>query len=673
MRQSDPLFDEITIGGLRLRNRIVSTSHEPAYSENGLPTRRYLSYHVEKARGGVGLTMVGGSAIVSRDSTPSFGNLQVWKDEIVPPLHALSDAVHAEGAAVMIQLTHLGHRTSNYSGDWVPALSASAVREPAHRAFTRAAREADLNRVADDFVSAAERCRSAGLDGIELMAYGHLLDSFWSPLWNYRDDEYGGSLENRLRFPLRVIRAVRQAAGTTMLLGIRMTFDEERPDGLSRGEALQIADRIVGEGIDFVSVIKGTIGRDAELAKVIPTMGSPGAPHLEFTGEIRRALNVPVMHAARIADVATARYAVAEGLVDLVGMTRALIADPHLPRKVRAGREDDIRPCVGASMCIDGIYASGAAYCIHNASTGRETDLPHVPQLAALSRRVGVVGAGPAGLEAARVAAERGHQVTVFEAANRAGGQLLLAASSVRRRDLIGIVDWRLAELRRLGVELQLNHYAGPDDLLGAFDTVIVASGGMPRLAAPSVENRHLLTDTWDVLTGRRVGERVVVYDDHGGHPALDAAERLLRSGVQVEFVTPERTVAPEIGSLVSAAYLSTLADLGMTITPLHRLESVVAVDSGLAARFRVDGAQTATTRVIDAVVAEHGTEPNLEVFEALVEHSVNRGDVSMSHLVDGLPQPYPEGFTVYRIGDALASRNIHAAILDAARVCMAL
>jgi 2,4-dienoyl-CoA reductase-like NADH-dependent reductase (Old Yellow Enzyme family) len=241
MSSTDPLMSSFVLKSLTLRNRIVSTSHEPAYGEDGLPKARYRAYHVEKARGGVGLTMIGGSALVSQDSAPAFGNLQLWKDEAEPLLRLLADEVHEQGAAVMTQLTHLGHRTSNYTHDWIPAISASDVREPAHRAFAKAAEQWDLDRVLKDFVDTAQRCQAAGLDGIELMAYGHFLDSFWTPFWNHRADEYGGSYENRMRYPLQVIRAVREAVGPDFIIGARMTFDEERPVGLEEAQALRIA------------------------------------------------------------------------------------------------------------------------------------------------------------------------------------------------------------------------------------------------------------------------------------------------------------------------------------------------------------------------------------------------------------------------------------------------
>ncbi|HET7280147.1 MAG TPA: N-methylproline demethylase, partial [Dermatophilaceae bacterium] len=392
----------------------MSTSHEPAYAEDGMPKERYRLYHREKAIGGVGLTMIGGSAVVAPDSPPSFGNLLLYKDEIVPWLRRLTDDVHEAGAAVMCQVTHLGRRTSNFTGDWLPLVYASPLREPAHRSFPKVAEPWDLDRIVADYAAAAQRCVAAGLDGIELQSYGHLFDAFHSPATNHRDDDLGGRLEARLSFPRRIVKAVRAAVGPDFVVGIRMSMDEDSAGALGRDEALQALECYVGDGIDFLSVIKGTIDRDATLARVIPSMGTPSAPFLDFAGEIRRTVGIPVMHASRISDVATARHAIRDGLLDLVGMTRPQMADPHLVAKVAAGEEDRIRPCVGANYCLDAIYQSGDAKCIHNAATGREETLHHVLPLAPARRKVVVVGAGPAGLEAARVLGERGHQVVVL-------------------------------------------------------------------------------------------------------------------------------------------------------------------------------------------------------------------------------------------------------------------
>lgn len=676
--EDDPLLSPFTLKNLTLRNRVVSTSHEPRYHVNGMPADRYRAYHVEKARGGIGLTLIGGGAIVSVDSTPSFGNLHMYKDEIVPHLRRLSDEVHEAGAAVMTQLTHLGHRTSNYTGDRLPTLSVTNWREPAHRAFTKEAEPADLERIAADFGDAAARCQAGGLDGVELIAYGHLIDAFWSPALNTRTDEYGGTYDNRMRFPLMVIEAVRKAVGPEFVLGVRMALDEELPGGLDAAQGLAIAREITAAGVDFISVIQGHISTANGISRVIPPMGEPSAPHLELAAAARRELSVPIMHAAKIADVATARHAIAEGKVDLVGMTRAHIADPHIVAKLRRGEEDRIRPCVGASACIDAGYSGDVTHCLHNASTGRELNLPHVIARATDRRTATVIGAGPAGLEAARVLAERGHDVTVYEASERPGGQLLLAARAPRRRDLIGIVDWRVAECRRLGVRFVLNRTVEAADVLDdPADVVIVATGGLPNLG-PLAYGGELVHDTWDVLSGAvRPSGRVLVYDDHGGHPALDVVDALVREGADVELVTPERTVAIDLGGVNASPYMRMLLDHDVRITPMRRLHAVERDFGALRAVLVADGTDHTVTRTVDHVIAEHGTLPNADVYHDLKPHSVNDGVVDLAALLALRPQTTVRRtearFRLYRIGDAVSSRDVHSAVLDAYRLCAAM
>ncbi|GAA2617570.1 FAD-dependent oxidoreductase [Streptomyces axinellae] len=677
-RVTDPLLQPFTIKNLTLRNRVVSTSHEPAFGENGIPGDRYRMYHLEKARGGVGLTMIGGSAVVSPDSPPAFGNLLLYRDDVVPWLRRLADDVHGAGAAVMCQVTHLGRRTSNYTGDWLPVLSASPLREPAHRAFPKEAEPWDLDRVVRDYADAAARCEESGLDGIEIQSYGHFLDSFLSPTTNHRSDEYGGSLVRRSAFPRRVIRAIRSAVGPDFVVGIRMMMDEDRPGGLSFEEALEAARRYIEDGIDFVSTIRGSIESDATLAKAIPSMGTPSAPFLEFSAEVKRHLDVPVMHAGRIADVATARYAVREGLLDLVGMTRAQIADPHLVAKVASGAEDRIRPCVGASYCLDAIYDSGDTKCVHNPATGRELRLPHTVPPAAGRRKAVIVGGGPAGLEAARVLGERGHDVVLFEAAEVPGGQIRIAAANPRRRDLLGIVDWRVDECKVLGVDLRLNALAEADDVLAEDpDVVLVATGGLPNTSLPG-EGAAAVTDTWDVLSGAlRPRGSVLVYDDNGAYPGLDAVEVMARRGIAVEYVTPERTLAPDVGSMNSPAYLRAFAEHSVHTTLAHRLCSVRrAADGRLTATLRSEYAATERERAVDHVVVEHGTLPCADLYWELLPGSSNLGRVGHRELLAGEPQrdaPNPGGrYQLFRIGDAVTSRNIHAAVLDALRLCVA-
>ena len=674
---SDPLLQPYRLKHLTLRNRIMSTAHEPNYTEDGMPKDRYRLYHLEKAKGGIALTMTAGSALVAEDSPAAFGNLHAYKDEIVPWLKRLADDCHEQGSAVMIQLTHLGRRTAWNHSDWLPVLAPSPVREPAHRAFPKEAEDWDLARIAKGYAAAAERMQAAGLDGIELECYGHLLDGFWSPATNLREDDYGGSLENRLRFTYRVLDAIRAAVGPDFIMGLRLVCDEDWERGLSREDGIEIARRLVATGqIDFLNVIRGHIETDAALAGVIPVMGMRASPHLDFAGEVRQETRFPVFHAARIPDVATARHAVAEGKLDMVGMTRAHIADPHIVRKVAEGREEEIRPCVGATYCLDRIYEGHEALCIHNPATGREATMPHVVAKSdGPARKVVVIGAGPAGLEAARVSALRGHKVTLFEAADQPGGQIRLAARLSRRKELIGIVEWRMARLEDAGVAFRFNTLAEAGDVLAEEpDIVIVATGGLPNTDVLDAGS-ELAVSSWDILSGDvKPAEEVLLYDDNGAHPGMSAAEVLAEAGARLEIVSPERFFAPEIGGLNHVQYARAFQDRGVAVTINTRLRKIARAGNKLAATLGSDYSDATSERLVDQVVIEHGSLPLDDVYFALKEGSRNRGEVDYQALIAARPQAVtanPEGaYQLFRIGDAVSSRNIHAAIYDALRLC---
>ena len=674
--RNDPLLQPYRLKHLLLKNRLMSTAHEPAYSEDGMPTDRYRLYHREKAKGGIALTMTAGSAVVSPDSPEAFGNLHAYKDEIVPWLRRLADDCHEEGCAVMIQITHLGRRTGWNKADWLPVLSASPVREATHRAFPKQAEDWDISRIVADYATAAQRMQAAGLDGIEFEAYGHLMDQFWSPATNARDDEYGGSLDNRLRFTNRVIDAVRAVVGPEFIVGIRMVADEELAAGLSRDEGVEIARRLAAGGkVDFLNIIRGSIETDAALTNVIPITGMRSAPHLDFAGEVRAATKFPVFHAARIQDVATARHAIATGKLDMVGMTRAHLAEPHILKKVIAGEEHRIRPCVGATYCLDRIYEGGEALCIHNAATGREATIPHViARSDGPLKHIVVIGAGPAGLEAARVTAERGHRVTVLEAAGQAGGQVRLAAQNPRRKELIGIVDWRVAELERLGVEMRYDTWAEAEDVLALGpDLVIVATGGLPQ-NPPLEAGGDLVTSSWDIVSGAvKPAETLLLFDDNGSHAGMTAAEMAARAGASVELVSPERFFAPEMGGMNHVPYMKAFHETGVRITINTRLKAVRREGNKLVATLGSDfSIGWREERRVDQVVVEHGTLPLDELYLALKPLSRNRGAVDYERLVGG-GEVFPvadaaAAFTLLRIGDAVASRNIHAAVYDGIR-----
>ena len=674
----DPLLQPFQLKHLTLKNRVMSTSHESNYHENGMPAERYRLYHVEKAKGGIAMTMTAGSAVVSADSPPAFGNLLAYKDEIVPHLKRLSDSCHEYDCAVMMQITHLGRRTNWNKGDWLPVLAPSCIREPAHRAFPKVMEDWDFERIVTDYADTAERMKAGGLDGIEFECYGHLMDGFWSPATNTRTDEWGGSLDNRLRFTFRVLEAVRKRVGPRFIVGARLVADEDWEKGLSKEEGIEISRRIAASGlVDFLNVIRGRIEHDAPLQQVIPISGMKSAPHLDFCGEVRQAVKFPVFHAARIPDVATARHAIATGKLDMVGMTRAHITDPHIVNKIREGREADIRPCVGATYCLDRLYEGYEALCIHNPATGREATIPHIiPKAKGKKKTIVIVGAGPAGIEAARVCGERGHKVTVFEAAGEPGGQLRLAARMKRRSELIGIIDWRKAQCERLGIAIHYNTVAGAEEVeTEKPDIVLIATGGLPN-PAPLSSGQDLVVSSWDILTGDvPMAKEVLFFEDNGGnHVGMMAAETMAASGSKLELVTPERFFAPDMGGLNHVSYMRAFQDHDVRITIATKLLSVSRKGNRLVATLGSEYTRKTWTRETDQIVVEHGTKPLDELYFELKPRSRNLGELDQRALIFGQPQKTLRNkdgrYQLFRIGDAVAARNIHAAMYDAVRLC---
>jgi 2,4-dienoyl-CoA reductase-like NADH-dependent reductase (Old Yellow Enzyme family) len=655
----------------------MTTSHEPAYPEDGMPKERYRAYHEERAKGGIALAMTAGSSAVSKDSPPVFNNILAYKDEVVPWIRNLTDSCHEHGCAMMIQLTHLGRRTSWNKGDWLPSVSSTKHREPAHRSFPKLIEDWDIERIIGDFADAAERMQAGGMDGIELQVYGHLLDQFWSPLTNELSGPYGAdTLENRLRFPLDVLSAIRKRVGHKFIIGFRYTADEMQSGGVTPEEGIVISKKLEETGqLDFLNVVRGRIHTDPAMTEAIPVQGMPTGHQIDFAGSVKKVTNLPIFHASRIPDVATARHAISAGLLDMVGMTRAHIADPHIVQKIIEKREVDIRPCVGATYCLDRIYNSGEALCIHNAATGRELAVPHVVNFSNKIKKVVVIGAGPGGLEAARVASERGHAVTVLEAADQPGGQIRLTAQSPRRREMISIVDWRMQQCEKRGVRFQFNTYAEMSDVVALEpQVVVVATGGIPNMELFETKGElKNVSSAWDLISGDvKPAEHILIYDESGDHPGLQAAEIAANAGCKVEIMTPDRTVSPEIMAMNLVPYMRALQNKDVTFTVARRLLNLSQNGNKLRAEIGTDYSSLKTFLEYDQVILNYGTLPVDELYFQLKPFSRNEGAVDYEALILGKSQKLNKNtdgkFQLFRIGDAVSARNTHAAIYDALR-----
>ena len=648
------LFSPIQVGRLTLKNRIYSSGHAEAMAESGRPGDRLRRYHEAKARGGCALTIFGGSSSV-HPSSPAAAWKQIANhdDSIIPAYRALADTVHAHGCLVFTQLTHMGRRAQADGEEANVLLAPSQIPERVHRDVPHELEAEQIPELVRAFGEAARRCRESGLDGIELsMAHNHLIDQFWSPLFNQRLDDYGGSLENRMRFGMEVLQETRRRVGRDFVVGARISGDEFTRGGLTAADMAEIARRLAASGlVDFLSIIGGGAHTYELQAAAVPNMSYSTGVFVPLAAAIKHAApGMPIFHASRIVDPVHADSTVASGQIDVVGMTRALIADPDLPRKAREGRLDDIRTCVGANEgCIDRVYQGRPVTCVQNPATGREAELAEI-QKATTPKKVVVVGGGVAGLEAARMAAIRGHRVTLFEKTAALGGQVLLAARAPARAEYAGIVRFLVAQVRKLAVDVRLGMEATPSAVLAERpEAVIVATGSHPFVPpVPGSDGKHVVTDR-DVLSGEaKVGANVVVVDDVHTQQALSTAELLLQQGKRVEVISPLFYVGQDIGVTSIAPLYKRLFTEGVVLTPGTELRAV-------------EGSAAIVANVYS------GVERRIEGVDTVVLSAGSRSTDSLYRRLKG------QVAELYAVGDCVAPRGVHQALLDATRVARAL
>lgn len=645
MPEFEHLFTPIQIGPRVVKNRICCSAHADALAKDGMPDEQERTYYEEKAKGGVGFMMCFGSASVHPTSTArDWNGVELFDDRVIPYLEQFSQAMHRYEVPVVAQITHRGRRGRSLDL-WNRMYAPSDAREPNHRETPHAMDEQTITQFVDAFAAAAHRLQRGGFDGCEVMAsHCHLIDQFWTRNVNTRGDRYGGDLDNRLRFGVRVLEAVRERVGPDFIVGIRITGDDFQERGLDNHQMQEIAGRLNDlKIIDYFNVIGGTAETYLGEAAAVPNMSFKLGLYGYLSASIRQIVDVPVIVTGRIVDPIQADKLLAAGQADLCIMNRALIADPHLPNKARAHRLDDIRQCMGYNEgCIDRIYTGRGVTCVQNPVIGREREWADLT-VSARRCRVVVVGGGPAGLEAARVAAERGHRVVLMEKSDRLGGQTLIANRAPGRQDFDGATRWSSLQCGKLGVDIRLGINADADLVLAESpDVVIVATGAVARTPVIEGMDQHRCRSAWDVLCGQfeDLGRTILVIDEEYGHQGPTTAEFLLDRGKEVDLVTSQETIGNFLGATTRPPLLARVFKKGLQV--FNNLEAKSLRDGTLTARHLWSG-ELFQVGPYDGFVYAYG--------------GVSVDDLSQSLLDRGL--------TVEVVGDAFAPRSLQHAILE--------
>jgi len=649
------LWTPLQLGPVTTRNRIVFSAHLTNYARNGKPTEQHSAYYAARAAGGAGLIITEEHSTHPTD-WPYEKLIHGFHRDVIPGYRNITSAVHQHRTPIFAQINHNGGQASSmYSR--LPVWAPSAVADPLFREVPKAVTQSDIDEIIAGYITVAENCAEGGFDGIELQcSHSSIVRGFLSPATNKRTDQYGGSLANRARLLLDISTAVRKAIGNDLALGVRLCGDEFIEGGTTIDEAIEVAKLVEAAGnVDYINTSIGVA--TASLFMIEASMHIPPGYATFIPSAIRKAVDLPVVGVGRFKDPQQAERALADGHCDLVGVVRGQIADPDFAAKARAGATDDIRLCLSCNQeCVGRMGLNRWLGCIENPQTGREAEwkaTQHV-KLSPTPTNVLVVGAGPAGLQAAIAAARNGHRVTVLEKEDAAGGQVRLAASVPNRAEFGDLIRNQLTECKRLGVAIEYGVSAWPGLVLERnAQHVVVATGAEPQqpwwVAGEGVtigvaDVRHVLDGSADPFG------TVVIIDEIGFHHATSVAELLADRGCNVEIVTPGMVVGQDLGITL---------DMENWLIRAHAkgiVQSTDLVPMGLAGN--------------ELTLLHHPTGTNYIRTPDWVVLAVPPQPVEwLYHDLSTNTALQDAGVTVSRVGDAVAPRRAHAAVIDGERI----
>jgi 2,4-dienoyl-CoA reductase-like NADH-dependent reductase (Old Yellow Enzyme family)/thioredoxin reductase len=643
------------IGSMQVRNRIVTSAHATALPTERRPNRRLAQYHAARAKGGVGLIILENSRVHPTGRGGPIA-LEGWHEANIPHYRMVADAVHEHGAKIIAQLHHPGRNANSQdtllpvwapSGTPIPFANPSGSNELPHEMT-----QEEIAELLRWWARCAQYMKAAGMDGVEIHgAHGFLICQFLSEVTNSRRDEYGGSLRNRARFGIEVARAVRQAVGKDFVVGMRLSGDELIPGGVAPAERVQVAQWLEETGdLDFLHISHSVEYAALSLSQQVADMSWPQGHYVHLAETVKKATKgIPVFTVCRIVDPHMAESIVAEGRADMVCMTRAHLADAEIGRKIMEGRPADIRPCIGCNQgcCGRALVVGKPIGCTVNPEAGREEELGDIAP-AQKKKNVVVIGGGPAGMEAARVAALRGHQVTLFEGGDRLGGQVNTLVRAPHRQEFGNATQWLERQVKQLGVDVRMNTKVTPGSVPQGTDAVVVATGSGPQmqaLAGSDAKGAPPRATIYDVLEGRvkiERGQRVVLIDDEGNYRAGGTADFMAERGAEVHHVTGASAIGKALHLVIQTPLLFRLRQKGVQFRTDREVE-------------RIEGR---------SVILKHvygGTAETIDKVDLIVSASWNRPDGLYGQLKQS-----GATWELFAVGDCVAARSCLEAIREA-------